>query len=181
MVVAEANAIGTAYLQADYLPEPAAEELKELIRQYLPLRIADDPSAIQGNIQRSVALHAEMWAVLAEAARSGYSPDLVSALGDAQSEIVAVSQARIVAGLYARVPDTVLLLLLAGSAVSLGMVGYMAGLKRRRSVLSAVVMVVALGVVLTIVIDLDRPAEGSLEVSQQALRDVQAWVGPPSR
>jgi uncharacterized membrane protein YadS len=93
---------------------------------------------------------------------------------------VAISETRIVAGRYSRVPETVLLLLLVGSALSLGMVGYMAGLKRRRSFLSAVVMVVALGVVLTIVIDLDRPTEGLIQVSQQALLDVQRWIGLPS-
>ena len=74
-----------------------------------------------------------------------------------------------------------LLVLLAGSALALGMVGYMAGLKRRRSVISAVVMVIALGVVLTIVIDLDRPREGFVKVSQQALRDVQTLVGDPGQ
>jgi membrane protein YdbS with pleckstrin-like domain len=93
---------------------------------------------------------------------------------------VAISETRIVAGRYSRVPETVLLLLLVGSALSLGMVGYMAGLKRRRSILSAVVMVVALGVVLTIVIDLDRPTEGLIQVSQQALLAVQGWIGLPS-
>ena len=93
---------------------------------------------------------------------------------------MAISETRIVAGRYSRVPETVLLLLLVGSALSLGMVGYMAGLKRRRSILSAVVMVVALGVVLTIVIDLDRPTEGLIQVSQQALLDVQRWIGLPS-
>lgn len=179
-VLAEANAIGTVYLQADYLPETAAAQLKELVREYLPLRIADDTSKVQANIQQSVALHAEMWALVAEAARSGHSPDLVSALGDSVSELVALNESRIVAGLYARVPDTVLLVLLVGSALALGMVGYSAGLKGRRSVLSAVVMVVALGVVLTIVIDLDRPQDGLLRVSQQALLDVQRWIGPPS-
>ena len=179
-VLEEANAIGAVYLQADYLDEPAAGQLKELVREYLPLRIAGDPSKVQDNIERSIALHAQMWALEAEAARSGHSPDLVSALGDSLSNLVAMNEARIVAGLYARVPETVLLLLLVGSALSLGMVGYSAGLKRRRSVLSAVVMVVALGVALAIVIDLDRPQDGLINVSQQALLDVQTWVGLPS-
>jgi hypothetical protein len=40
-------------------------------------------------------------------------------------------------------------------------------------------MVVALGVVLTIVIDLDRPQDGLINVSQQALLDVQSWMGTP--
>ena len=181
LVLAEANAIGTAYLQADYLPEPAAEEMKELLRTYLPLRIApDDTSEIEANVQRSVGLHAEMWAIASEAARSGHSPDLVSAFGDLLSELVAINETRIVSSLYARVPETVIILLLVGSALSLGMVGYTAGLKRRRSVASAVVLVIALGVVLALVIDLDRPQEGLINVSQQALLDVQRWIGTPS-
>jgi hypothetical protein len=69
------------------------------------------------------------------------------------------------------------ILLLVGSALSLGMVGYSAGLKRRRSVLSALVLVVALGIVTTLVIDMDRPQEGFLEVSQQALVDVGQRIG----
>ena len=72
-----------------------------------------------------------------------------------------------------------LLLLLAGSALSLGMVGYSAGLAGRRSILSAVVLVVALGAVMALVMDLDRPQEGFLRVSQQALLDVQSWIGLP--
>ena len=179
-VLEEANAIGTLYLHADYLPEAAVGQMRELVREYLPLRIADDQATVQANIQRSVAMHAEMWALVASAARSGHSPDLVSALGDSLSQLVALNETRIVAGMYARVPETVLLLLLAGSALSLGMVGYSAGLRRRRSILSALVMVVTLGVVLMIVIDLDRPQDGLINVSQQALLDVQRWVGLPS-
>lgn len=181
LVLAEANAIGTTYLQAEYLPESEAEELKALLQEYLPLRIApDDLSEVPARLERSMALHGEMWAITAEVARSGYSGDLVSAFGDSLTELVRLNETRIVAGLYARVPETVVLLLLAGSALSLAMVGYSAGLRRRRSVLSAVVLVVALGVVLTLVIDLDRPQDGLINVSQQALLDVQRWIGLPS-
>ena len=42
MVLAEANAIGKAYLEADYLLEDPADRLQELLREYLPLRIASD-------------------------------------------------------------------------------------------------------------------------------------------
>ena len=60
------------------------------------------------------------------------------------------------------------------------MVGYSAGLTRRRSPLSAVVLVIALGAVITIVVDLDRPREGFIQVSQQPLLDLQQQIGPPS-
>lgn len=181
MVLAEANAIGTAYLQADYMPEAQTTQMRALLREYLPLRIATgDPSQLQANLQASRQLHAEMWAITAAVARSGHNPDLMSAFGDSVSELVSLNETRIVAAVYTRVPDTILLLLLAGSALALGMVGYSAGLAGSRSVLSALVLVVALGAVMTLVIDLDRPQEGFLRVSQQPLTDVQQWVGTPS-
>ena len=180
-VVAEANAIGTAYLQASYLPDPQAEEMRELLRDYLPVRIApDDTAQLPGNLQQSLELHSEMWAITEDVARSGHSPDLVAAFGDSISEVIRLHESRVVAGVYARVPDTILVLLLAGSALSLGMVGYAAGLSKRRSILSAVVVIIALGAVTTLVVDLDRPQDGLLTVSQQALLDVQEWIGKPS-
>jgi hypothetical protein len=180
LVVEEANAIATAYQRADYLPTADAGQLKALLRAYLPLRIVEDPNEVPANIVKSADLAQQMWAIQAKVVQTGYSPDLMSSLGDSLNEIVTVSERRIVAGVYARVPPTIMFLLLAGSALSLAMVGYSAGLKGRRSVLTATVLIVVLGVVTILVVDLDRPQEGLLNVSQQALLDVQRWIGPPA-
>jgi len=181
IVLAEANAMTAAFLQADYLPEPAAAQMKELVREYVPLRVAPtDLSQIPVNLAQASVLRDEMWAIQKEAIRSGYSPDLLSSLGGTLTELATLSETRVVSGLYTRVPETVMFLLLFGSALSLGMVGYSAGLRERRSVITAVVLVVAMGAVLMLVVDLDRPAEGLINVSQQAILDVQEWVGPPS-
>jgi hypothetical protein len=180
LVLAEANAIGTAYLQSDYLPPAEGEAMKALLREYLPLRVVTPDADVQGRLAASRALHQEMWSVVAEVAQSGYSPDLMSSYGDAIAELVSLNETRLVAGVYNRVPDTILLLLLGGSALALGMVGYSGGLAKRRSVLSAVVMIAALGIVTTLVVDLDRPQEGLLTVSQRALLDVQSWIGTPA-
>jgi hypothetical protein len=178
LVLEEANAIGTAFLQADYLPEAEAAEMKALLRDYVALRIVDDDdlAGIAADIEASRALQARMWGITDEVVSSGFNPDVMASFGDAIATIVAISQTRVTAGIYARVPETVLLLLLVGSALSLAMVGYSAGLKGRRSVLSAVVLTVALGVVLMLVIDLDRPQDGIINVSQQPLRDVERWL-----
>jgi hypothetical protein len=179
-VLAEANAIGKAYLQSDYLPEPSAEAMKELLREYVPLRIASGDSAVVStNVVRSRQIQDEMWAVFSPVVASGHSPDLMSSLGESLTDIISLDQARIVSGLYARVPETVLWLLLAGSALSLAMVGYTAGIKGRRSLLSAVVMVLGLGIVLALVIDLDRPQDGLVNVSQQPIIEVQQRIGLP--
>jgi len=183
LVLAEANAIGKAYLQADYLPQAEADELKELLREYVPLRIVETgtPQAeVLAKAAASEPIRQEMWAIVATTARSGYLSDLMSSLGESVSELESMNESRVVTGIYARVPESIVLLLLVGSALALGMVGYNGGLTKHRSLLSALVLIVALGVVTTLVVDLDRPQDGFLTVSQQALKDVQLRIGPPT-
>jgi hypothetical protein len=179
IVLNEANAIGTTYLRAGYLPEPASSEIRELLREYVPLRIVlTDVTDLQADIDHSVAIQKQLWAIAEDVARTTDKGDLVSLFLDSLNETIDLHETRITAR-FARVPETVLLLLVGGSALSLGMVGYSAGLTKRRSLLSAVVLVIALGAVIMIVVDLDRPREGFIQVSQQPLIDLQEQLGPP--
>jgi len=54
-----------------------------------------------------------------------------------------------------------------------GMVGYSAGLTERRSMISAVVLAVALSAVIALVVDLDRPSDGIIRTNQQPLVDLR--------
>ena len=180
LVLAEANAIGTAYLRAGYLPEPASSQARELLRQYVPLRIVvTDANDLQADIDQSNAILAKLWTVTEGVARTNGS-DVVAVYVESVNETIDLNESRVTAGIYSRVPETVVLLLIGGAALSLGMVGYSAGLTGRRSLLSAVVLVIALGAVIMIVVDLDRPREGFIQVNQQPLLDLQQQIGPPS-
>ena len=178
VVLQEANAIDTTYLRAGYLPEPASSEIRDLLREYVPLRIRVTNDNLAEDIARSIAIHGELWSISEGVAKTTDQGDLVSLYLDSLNDVINIHEERVTIG-FARVPQTVLLLLVGGSALSLGMVGYSAGLTRRRSLLSAVVLVIALGAVIAIVVDLDRPRDGFIEVSQQPLIDLQRKIGPP--
>lgn len=181
LVLSDANSIGTTYLRAGYLPEPASSASRELLAEYVPLRLAtEDLAVVRANIGRSVEIQNELWSIAEELARSTPESDVLALYIDSLNEMIDMHETRVIAGLYARVPQTVLLLLIIGSALTLGMVGYSAGLTRRRSPLTAVVMIVVLGAVITLVVDLDRPIGGFLEVSQQPITDLQQQLEPPS-
>jgi hypothetical protein len=176
----EANAIGTAYLRAGYIPEPASSQARELLREYVPLRIVITASKdIQADIEHSKAILAQLWTITEAVAKNNGS-DVVALYVESVNDTIDLNESRITAGIYARVPETVVLLLTGGAALSLAMVGYSAGLTGRRSLLSAIVLVVALGAVIMIVVDLDRPRDGFIQVSQQPLIDLQQQIGPPS-
>ena len=180
IVLAEANAIGTTYLRAGYLPEPASSQTRELLREYVPLRIVvTDSIDVQSDIERSNAILAQLWTIAEDVAKTTDQGDLTSTYIESLNETIDLHESRITAA-NGRVPETIVLLLVIGSALSLGMVGYSAGLTKRRSLLSAAVLVIALGAVIMVVVDLDRPREGFIQVSQQPLIDLQQQIGPPS-
>jgi hypothetical protein len=181
LVLAEANSVGTTYLRAGYLPEPASSRSQDLLREYVPLRIAsDDVEKVRAQLSRSVEIHNQLWSIAEDLARSAPS-DVIALYIESLNETIDLHQTRMTSGLYARVPATVVFLLLLGSALTLGMIGYNAGLTRRRGPVTAVVLIVILGAVTTLIVDLDRPREGLLTVSQQPLLDLQEQVSAAAR
>jgi hypothetical protein len=180
IVLEEADAIGTTYLRAGYLPEPASSRTRELLREYVPLRLVLTAQADATAVVRdSAAIQKELWSLAEEVARTTDKGDLVALYIESLNDVIDVHEDRVTAR-NARVPETIVLLLLGGSALSLAMVGYNSGLTRHRSILSAMVLILALGAVLMIVVDLDRPREGFIQVSQQPLIDLERQIGAPS-
>jgi hypothetical protein len=183
LVLAEANAVGTLYLRAGYLAEPASTEIRDLLRAYAPLRIlTNDLADLRVKMARSVEIQAKLWSITEELARTSPNSDVLALFIASLNEMIDLHETRVIAGQNVRVPETILILLLFGSLLTLAMVGYNAGLTLRRSPLTAVVLIIVLSLVITLVVDLDRPRDGFLEVSQQPLIDLLQQIGqtPPA-
>lgn len=182
LVLAEANSIGTTYLRAGYLPEPASSEIRDLLREYVPLRITtNDLADVRVKIARSVELHKKLWSLAEELARATPESNVLALFIDSLNDMIDLNETRVTAGIYARVPETIILLLFCGSMLTLAMVGYNAGLIQRRSPLTTTVLIALLGAVITLVVDLDRPRDGFLKVGEQPLIELQEQIGalPP--
>jgi hypothetical protein len=180
IVLEEANAIGTTYLRAAFLPEPSLSEARTLLREYVPLRIStNDRVQLAANIARSEEIQRELWSQVEGLAATSGASETFALYVESLNGLIDVSAARITAGLTARVPETVIWLLIIGAGFSMAMVGYSAGLTRKRSAVGAFVLVVVLSAVIVLVLDLDRPREGFLQVSQQPIIDLQRQIGSP--
>jgi hypothetical protein len=177
LVLQEANSIGTTVLRAGYLPDPYRAQLTALLREYVPLRIVKSQDGLEAKIERSVEIQNEMWTISEQLAREHGDLPVVAIFIESLNETIDLHESRITAGLYSRVPPTVVWFLLAGVVFSVGMVGYNAGLTGRRSLISAVVLAVALSAVLGLVVDLDRPSGGLIRTNQQPLIDLRDSLG----
>jgi len=131
--------------------------------------VADDFAAA---IDESERIQTELWSIAEDVARTQGS-DVTALYVQSVNDVINLHEQRLVAGLYARVPPTVLWLLIIGVILSIGLVGYNAGMARKRSPLIAVALAVSLGAVIWLVVDLDRPQDGLINVSQQPLIDLQ--------
>ncbi len=180
LVLEEANAISTTFLRAGLLPEPESAAIKDLLRRYASLRTgAHDAGVVQQRIADSASLQTELWLITEKIARQIPDSRTLPLFIDALNQTFDLHEMRITAGIYARVPISIIILLLLGAMLTMGMVGYNAGLTRQRSPLTVLVLVGVLSAVITLVIDLDRGQDGFLRVNQQPLRDVQVQLNAP--
>jgi hypothetical protein len=173
LVLDEANAIGTAYLRAQLVPEPHAAEIQRLLRDYTDARLeAVQPGKLEAAIARSEELHRRVWAEATALGQSDPHSIVAGLLIESLNEVIDLHEMRVMAALRSRIPGRIWDTLYVLTVLAMLAMGYHAGESGKRSP-AVVPLALAFSAVILVVADLDRPQEGSLRVSQQALIDTR--------
>ncbi len=179
-VLSEANAIGTTALRARLLPQPERGEILKLLREYVTVRldITKQPvsrAELAAAIDKSNTIQEALWqqAKAMAAKDAGMVPTglFIQTLNEMIDE-----QGKRLAALRNRVPNIVMLALFGIAAVATAFAGYGSGFEARRIRLPIYVMALLLSAVLLLILDLDRPTTGFIEVSQQPMIDTAASI-----
>ena len=180
-VLDEANAIGTTYLRAGMLPDRRAE-VRALLRDYVDVRLqAVESGDLTEGIRRSEQLQDQMWAQAVALGEKNPTSIVVGLFVQSLNEVIDLHAKRVTAGLRNRIPGTIWLALLTIAGLSLAAMGYHAGLVGTTRSLAVIVVALTFSAVIALIADLDRPQEGTLTVSQQALIDVQQTMKGPEK
>lgn len=173
MVLEEANKIGTAYLRADLLKDPYRTRIKELLREYVDVRVKGaSREKIAWAIKRSLEIQDLLWAQVVEAAQ--HLPGRCTILVvRALNEVIDVHEKRLSAALRARIPQSIWIALLAISALTMITMGVQAGFAETRRLIAVVPLILAFAVLTALVVDLDRPQRGLIKVGQHEMIDLQ--------
>jgi ABC-type branched-subunit amino acid transport system permease subunit len=167
----EANAIGTEYVRADYLPTAEAAKIRALLKNYLYLRIlyyeagqGKKLSEINGQTAR---LQSEMWTAVVRPTSAQPTP--VGALVVSGMNDVLNSQGYTQAAWWNRIPIAAWTLLIVISVFCNLLIGYSV---HGRSNYLLLILPIALAVSFFLIADIDSPRGGTIHVHPQNLESL---------
>jgi len=172
-VIAEANAIGTAFLRADLVAAPASQELQHMLLEYGQSRIVQDGRAVseqilRQRIQQALVLHKQMWQLTLHITEQGPKGPLDALLVSAINSVIDYHEVR-AAAILDRLPIALFVMLIMVGSACLVVAGFNAGLTGRVSRTRMYALVLVLAGVMLGILDYDRGRVGFIRVSQHAL------------
>jgi hypothetical protein len=173
-VIAEANIISKAYLSADLVDQPYRTEVKRLLREYVGIRLESiKKNKLKMVITRSLELHKLLWAQATSAAK--LNPNRFNfMLTQSINEIIEMHEKRIVAGIRDQTPGSIWFTIYVIAAFAMLTLGSQAGLIKTRRLFQIIPTVLAFSALITLVAELDRPADkGQIKIGQEAMIELQ--------
>lgn len=183
LIVDEANAIGTSCLRTDLIPEPDRGYIANRLRDYLGLRLraahaGDDVStptnanAVKSMREETQRVEIDFWGRAVACAQKDPNPVTTGLLLQSLNELIDMDTARW-AAFNNHVPETVVYVNAIVALLATILVGYSIGLAGRRNLFSVILLCTAITITLIVIIDLDRPRQGLITVTQEPLMDLE--------
>lgn len=180
-LVEEVNAIGTAALRTKLLPEQYRADVTEAFREYIDLRIATGKIDLTNYEQRNQynrqisQLQVKLWDYATAAAATDPRPVTTGTFISALNNMID-SQGTRNALLQIHVPEVVLILLFIVFIAAGGILGYSSGLGGTRVVIPSALVAFLIALIVFIIIDLDRPRRGLIQVDQSYMTGLRELV-----
>jgi hypothetical protein len=163
------------------LPEQR-DDIRAFLRSYVDARLeAVRSDRVAEAILRSEEIQGQVWSAATRVGLQHPDSIVVGLFVQSLNELIDIHAKRVTAGLRNRIPGAIWLALLTIATLSLGAMGYHIGLVGTTRSLAIIVVAVSFSAVIALIADLDRPQEGALTVSQQALIDLQQSMNRPER
>jgi hypothetical protein len=170
----EVNAIESTYLRADLLAEPNKTAIQQYLIEYVDLRLSGAEKGASGNaLTRSLTLHDLLWTEVKTAVNE--NPTRLSAMAvQSVNDIIAIHERRMTYAVRQRIPPEIWFALYAIAGFAMISVGSQAGLSRSRRLMQIIPTALCFAILMTLIIDLDRPADiGLVKVNQVAMMDLR--------
>lgn len=176
LVIEEANAIGTAHIRSAFAAEPHSSELREWLEVYAEKRLAfgkADGAERQQIIEQSGEMRKIIARVAVNASNNVIATPMGPALIDSVNTVIDVGGERDATS-QAFIPLTVAWLLIAYAFSAALLLGFSSAGRGRHIAFGNAILLFLLTMALTLIADLDRPAGGTIKISQHPMTQLIA-------
>ena len=97
------------------------------------------------------------------------------------NDVIDMHEKRVTGALRNRIPGSVWIALFAITALTMITMGVQVGLTGKRRLVAVIPMILAFAVLVTLVVDLNRPQSGLITVGQQSMVDLQSSMGSETK
>jgi len=174
-ILKEVSDIRTTYLRAELLKEPLRSDAKKILTEYVDLWVdlSNDPSKIDFAISRSQGILDMLWSQVSatpDAERCSvefglYSTSITNLIEDFNKRITLFTASRI--------PFAVLLVLYAGSFLTMMALGYQFGISGKGGFRVSLVLAFIFAMVIFLILALDHPETRLVNINNKPLITLQ--------
>lgn len=180
-VLDEADAIGTTYMRADLLPEPFRMEIRNLLREYVDVRLAGAQSRDSDQAaSRAEEVRRRIWSRTMAAREETKSSIFDEFLRRSLSKFIALHTRRVGVQKEFNIPTVVWVALYLIVSLTMTSVGFHAGMTDMSKAPVIPILVLLLSVLMFLIADLDTPRTGALRVNHWSLIELRNTMSAPN-
>jgi hypothetical protein len=181
VVLEEANDLQTTFLRAQLLPSKYSKSAMDLLEQYVQtrlesLRAGSHINQIKQAQVKTKQVQIQLWAIARAAAKDDPNEVTTGYFIESLNHLIDDHTKRSIA-MQNHVPEVILYLLLLVAAFTISVTGYSSGLRRKRLKALRVILTLLISATMLVIIDLDRPRRGLIQVSEDSFVNLQSDLG----
>lgn len=174
-IVNEANALGTAFLRMEYLPDDDRKVLQNALYQYSKSRLVHETGALdsdedlQSFLDNSLQIQATLWPLTVEAMADPLPAPVGTFVTGAVNEVLDAHQVRM-KNFSSPVTELAQIMVFSTALMSLFLLGNHSGIEGQNLTWRTFVLSALLWIVMMTIIDLQRPFQGFIRTDQIPLK-----------
>ena len=180
-VLEEASAVRAAYLRADFIPETRRTEVRRILREYVGERLRWADANDVNEPLESRRLLGLLWEHAAAAGRIDTGSNVTSLFVESVNRVIGLHEERVMLRERSRVPTAFAVVLLLMAILSFAGMGYHCGVAGTTRSPVMVVAALSFSLVIMLIADMNRPGQGWINVSQDAMVDLQRSLAEGKR
>jgi CDP-diglyceride synthetase len=178
LVREEANAIGTAWLRSQLLPDAEHIIASKLYKEYLDIRLNAgkpfDEDEVPALLKRSTQIQRSLWHMALVNAKRDLNSDAGALYFESVNKVIDIHALRVSKGLQARLPWAIWVVFYALTILGMLSIGYETAMASAERTWAIIVLSLSFSFVIILIALMDRSQSKIIPVSQQPLIDVRA-------